>query len=261
MCLAAPAGGAPKPWQIDMQEPASASMREIVWFHDFVLVIIAIITVFVLGLLVYVMVRFNERSNPTPGRRTHHTGLEILWTVVPVVILVAIGYPSLKLHYFTDRVADPEMTLKVVGNQWYWSYEYPEAAIGFDSFMIPDEEIGDGQLRLLSVDNPVVLPVDTDIRVLLTSNDVIHAWALPQLMAKVDTVPGRINESWIRIEREGTYYGQCSELCGVNHGFMPIQIEAVSGEAYRRWLERAREEFALDDGEADRRLARAAPAD
>ena len=259
--FASAAIAAPKPWQVGSQEPASASMREILEFHDFVLVIITVITVFVLGLLVYVMVKFNEKANPVPTKTTHHAGLEVVWTVLPILILIIIGIPSLKLLYFTDRTADPEMTLKVIGNQWYWSYEYPAEELAFDSVMIPDEEIKEGQLRLLEVDNPVVLPVDTNVQILMTSNDVLHAWALPQLMSKVDTVPGRINESWIRIDREGTYYGQCSELCGVNHGYMPIVVKAVSKEAYQQWLKKAKKEFAHNDGEADPRLAHLTPAD
>ncbi len=240
-----------KPWQLGMSEPASTSMAEIAWMHNFLLIIITLITLFVLALLIIVMVRFNEKANPVPTKTTHNVLLEIAWTVIPVLILVVIAVPSLKLVYFLDRTDNPEVTIKAIGNQWYWSYEYPDenAGFGFDSVLVPEDQLKPGQIRLLTVDNPVVLPVDTNIRVLMTSNDVIHAWALPQLIYKVDTVPGRINESWMKITREGTFYGQCSELCGVNHGFMPIVVQAVSKAAYQQWLGQAKKTFAaLDDG-------------
>jgi cytochrome c oxidase subunit 2 len=246
--------GIARDWQMGFQEAASPVAEKIHEFHNLLLVIITVITLFVLALLIYVALRFNEKSNPTPSKTTHNTTLEVLWTAVPILILVVVAVPSFKLLYFMDRHDNPDMTIKVVGNQWYWSYEYD--GLVFDSLPLPDEDIGPGQARMLSVDNPVVLPVDTNIRVLQTSNDVIHNWAVPAFGLKLDTYPGRINENWVRITKEGIYYGQCSELCGVNHSFMPIEIHAVSKEAYKAWLEGPAQEFAVnDETDSDARLA------
>jgi cytochrome c oxidase subunit 2 len=174
--------------------------------------------------------------------------LEIVWTAVPIVILVIIAVPGMRLLYFSDKTQDYEMTLKVTGHQWYWSYTYPDQGdFQFDSILVPEDELEEWQPRLLTVDNRVVLPVDTNIQVLITSDDVIHDWAVPALGMKIDATPGRVNERWVRINEEGTYYGMCSELCGVNHGFMPIQVEAVSKEAFAEWVEQAKEEFARND--------------
>jgi len=195
-----------------------------------------------------VIIRFNAKRNPVPSKNTHNTLLEILWTAVPIVILVIIAIPSMKLLYYSDKTQNYDMTLKVTGHQWYWSYAYPDQGdFTFDSILVPKEDLKEGQLRLLTVDNRVVLPVDTDIQVLITSDDVIHDWAVPSLGMKVDATPGRVNERWVRIDQEGTYYGMCSELCGVNHGFMPIQVEAVSKEAFAEWVKKAKEEFASSD--------------
>ena len=235
----------PEPWQLGFQPAASPVMREITDFHNLLLVISVLICSVVLGLLIYVMVRFNEKANPTPSKTTHNTAIEVLWTALPVLILVIIAVPSFKLLYFMDRTQNPEMTIKATGHQWYWSYDYPDHGnFTFDALMIEDDDIQEGQLRLLETDERVVLPVDTDIRVLLTSDDVIHNWAIPALGVKIDTVPGRINETWVRIEREGTFYGQCSELCGINHAYMPIAIEAVSKAAFAEWVKKAKQEFA-----------------
>jgi cytochrome c oxidase subunit 2 len=176
----------------------------------------------------------------------------VLWTVVPVIILVIIAVPSFKVLYYMDKTQDAEMTLKVTGRQWYWDYSYPDQGdIGFSSYMIPDEEIKPGQKRLLEVDNRIVLPIDTNIRILVTAGDVIHSWAMPALGIKKDAIPGRINETWARIDKEGVYYGQCSEICGTNHGFMPIAIEAVSKERFQQWVEEAKVKFAgNNDGPA-----------
>jgi cytochrome c oxidase subunit 2 len=174
--------------------------------------------------------------------------LEVVWTAVPIVILVIIAIPGMRLLYFHDRTPDYELTLKVTGHQWYWTYTYPDQGeFEFDSIMIPDDDLKPGQPRMLSVDNQVVLPVDTNVQVLVTSDDVIHNWAIPALGMKIDATPGRVNERWVRVNKEGTYYGMCSELCGVNHGFMPIQVKAVSKEAFAEWVERAKEEFARAD--------------
>jgi cytochrome c oxidase subunit 2 len=182
--------------------------------------------------------------------------LEVIWTALPVVILVGIAIPSFRLLYHADVLPQAEMTVKAVGHQWYWSYEYPDhGGFGFDSVMVPDNEIKQGQLRLLEVDNRIVLPVDTTIRIVTTSVDVLHAWAVPALGLKTDSVPGRLNEMWVKIEKPGMYYGQCSELCGNNHGFMPIQVEAVSKEQFARWIEEAKRKFASSMPASDERVA------
>jgi cytochrome c oxidase subunit 2 len=199
----------------------------------------------VLALLLYVCFRFRASANATPSRRTHNTLLEIAWTAVPVLILVVIAIPSFKLLYFMDRVTDPELTIKAIGHQWYWSYEYPDDGdFTFDAYLVADEDLQEGQPRLLTTDNAVVLPVQTDIQVLITATDVLHSWAVPAFGVKTDGVPGRINETWLRIEEPGMYYGQCSELCGDYHGFMPIMVRAVTKEEYEAWTQQAQEEFA-----------------
>ncbi len=252
---------APVPWQMGFQPAASPVMKSIVGFHDFLLFIIFLIAGFVMCLLLYVIFRFNARRNPVPTRTTHNTVLEVIWTVVPITMLMLIAIPSFKLLYFMDRTANPEMTLKVIGHQWYWSYEYPDHGnFTFDALMIPDEELKPGAKRLLETDNRVVLPVGTNIRILMTSTDVIHAWAVPAFGVKTDTIPGRLTETWVRIEREGVYYGQCSELCGIKHGFMPIAVEAVSKPAFRQWLTEAKKKFAgLDAAPPRVRESRAGP--
>ncbi|MBI4183434.1 MAG: cytochrome c oxidase subunit II [Proteobacteria bacterium] len=240
---------APEPWQLYFQPPASPVMERLVAFHDMLLVIIIGICVLVLGLLLYVIVRFRASRNPVPSRTSHNTVVEVLWTVVPVIVLVIIAIPSFRLLYFQDRTADAEMTLKVVGHQWYWSYEYSDdGGFTFDANLVSDAEIKPGQRRLLETDNRVVLPVDTNVRLLFTSTDVLHSWAVPALGVKMDTIPGKVNETWTRITKPGTYFGQCSELCGVNHGFMPVAIDAVSKEDFAKWVAEAKQKFARADG-------------
>ena len=248
--LAVPAQASqPTPWQIGFQPAASTAMERIADFHELLLWIITVTVIFVLILLGIVIVRFNARSNPTPSRTTHNTLLEIGWTVIPVVILVIIAIPSFKLLYYMDRTDEAEMTLKAIGHQWYWSYEYPDHDdLTFDSLMIEDDELQEGDPRLLATDTRVVLPVDTNIRLLITADDVLHAWAIPAFGVKMDAVPGQLNETWVRVNKEGVYYGQCSELCGVNHGFMPIAVEVVSKEAFAAWVEQAKQEFASEPG-------------
>lgn len=239
------------PWQMWFQEARSPSAEVIHDLHDLLFTVEVGIVVFVLAIMAYIVARFNSKSNPVPSKTSHNTLLEIVWTVVPILILIIIAVPSLKSLYFTDKTENPEMTIKVTGNQWYWTYTYPEHdEIEFDSIMIEEEDLEEGQPRLLSVDNPLVLPVGTNIRILLTTNDVIHNFAMPSLMLKLDTTPGRLNETWVNINDEGTYYGMCSELCGVNHGFMPVQIEAVSKEAFAEWLVGAKEEWASNDDDS-----------
>lgn len=247
LLIAAPAlADYARPTELGFQPAASPVMHKMVEFHNMMLWIISIITVFVLLLLVYVVIRFNAKANPVPSKTTHHVGLEIVWTVVPILILLAISYKSFPLLYYMDRAEKPEMTLKVKGYQWYWGYEYPGQGIEFTANMIPDKEIDKTkkQMRLLSTDNPVVLPVDTTIQILVTAEDVLHAFAMPAFGVKMDAVPGRTNETWVKIEKPGIYYGQCSELCGKNHAFMPIEIHAVSKEDYAAWIEEAKKKFA-----------------
>ena len=236
------------PWQMWLQEPMSPSAEVV---HDLNLLLIWIevaIVIFVLALMVYILIRFSEKNNPVPSKTTHNTLLEVVWTAVPILILVGIAVPSLKALYFADHTPEAEMTLKVMGNQWYWTYEYPDHdSLEFDSVFIPDEELKKGQPRMLSVDNPVYLPADTNVRLLLSSNDVIHNWAIPSLAVKLDTTPGRINETWVRINKPGDYYGMCSELCGVNHGYMPIHIKAIPKAEFAAWVMKAKKEFSSNE--------------
>jgi cytochrome c oxidase subunit II len=253
-------GGAPTAWQLNFQAPASPVAEMIVSLHDLLLFITVAISAFVLVLMAYACIRYRASRHPVPSRRTHNSVLEIAWTAIPVLILVVIAIPSFKLLYFMDRVVDPEMTLKAIGRQWYWSYEYPDQGnFTFDAYMIAEQDLKEDQLRLYDVDNPVVLPVDTDIRLLTTASDVIHSWAMPALGVKMDAVPGKVNETWLRINEPGVYYGQCSELCGDYHAFMPIRIEAVSKEDFEAWTKQAQEQFARADAGievADRQLGK-----
>lgn len=240
LALFGPAGAMaaqPEPWQIDFQPAVTPIMEQIQDFNFLLSVIIIAISAFVMVLLGYVMFRFSVKRNPVPSRTSHNTVIEVIWTVVPIMILVLVAVPSFKLLYLEDRTPDADMTIKAIGHQWYWSYEYPDHdGISFDSLMVQDSELKDGEPRLLATDNDIVLPVDTTVRVLVTADDVLHAWAVPAFGVKIDAVPGRLNETWVRIQEEGTYYGQCSELCGVNHGFMPISVRAVSQEEFQRWV-------------------------
>lgn len=248
----------PRPWGIGLQDPATPVAERLHEFHNMLLIIIAAIVLFVMGLLLYVMLRFNARANPKPSTTTHNVMLEVLWTVVPVVILIVIAVPSFKLLYYMDRTAEPEMTLKITGYQWYWGYEYPDHGdISLMSNMIPDDQIdpSKGQVRLLSTDNPVILPVDTNIQLIVTAADVIHSFAVPAFGVKIDAVPGRLNETWVRIEKPGVYYGQCSEICGIGHAFMPIEIIAVSKEDFAAWVANQRGESASLDMRAVVRTA------
>lgn len=238
----------PQPWQLNLQPPASSSALRIHEFHDLLLYIIFAIAIFVLILLVWVVIRYNSKANPVPAQFTHNVLLEVVWTVIPVIILIVIAIPSFKVLYYNDRIENPEMTLKVTGRQWYWDYEYPDhEGIAFSSYMIADEDITEDQRRLLSTDNVVVLPIDTNIQILMTAGDVLHSWTVPAFGVKIDAVPGRLNETWVRIDKPGTYYGQCSELCGKDHSYMPIEIRAVTKEEFENWLVTAKEEFASID--------------
>lgn len=235
----------PVPMQMGLQDPATPIMEEIIWFDNFLLYIITAITLFVTALLLIVMVRFNAKANPEPSKTTHNTFLEVVWTVVPVLILIAIAIPSFRLLYHQVEIPEADMTVKAVGYQWYWGYEYPDHGdFAFDSIMLEDDELEAGQPRLLATDTAMVVPVGATVRVIVTAADVIHNWAVPAFGVKMDAVPGRLNETWFRATKTGTFYGQCSELCGVRHAFMPIMVEVVSQEEFAAWVEEAREEYA-----------------
>jgi cytochrome c oxidase subunit 2 len=243
----------PQTWETGFQEPATPVMAEIVAFHDQLLVIMVVIAAVVLGLLVAVVLRFNHKRNPTPSRTTHNTVLEVAWTVVPVLVLVYIATQSFPLIYFADRTAEPEMTLKATGHQWYWTHEYPDHGnVAVDS-NLNWEATGDD--RLLEVDNHIAVPVNTKIRLLVTADDVIHSWAMPSFGVKLDAVPGRTNETWFEVTREGTFYGQCSELCGNGHAYMPIVVDAVSKEKFDAWIKQ--QQAKMNGGAATTSVARA----
>jgi cytochrome c oxidase subunit 2 len=244
------ATGEPKPWELGLQKAATPVMEDIIWFHDFLLWVIAAIALFVLLLLVIVMVRFNARANPVPSRTTHNTMIEVIWTVVPVLILVTIAVPSFRLLFFQLDIPKADVTVKATGKQWFWTYSYPDSKFEFDSLMVEDKDLKPGQPRLLAVDNEMVVPVNKVVKVLTTGADVIHSWAVPSFGVKIDAVPGRINETWFKAEREGTYYGQCSELCGRNHAFMPIVVHVVSAKEYAAWLDQAKKKYASTDDSA-----------
>lgn len=235
---AALSDGQPQPWQMTFQAAASPVMERITSLHNYITVVMILVVVLVMALLAIVMIRFNAKANPKPQTFSHNTVLEVAWTAIPVLILLVIAVPSFKLLYFMDRASDADFTLKVTGHQWYWSYEYPDHNLSFDSFMKDASALEPNDPRLLAVDNEVVIPVGATVRVVMTSQDVIHAWAVPALGVKTDSMPGRLNETWIRADRAGTYYGQCSELCGVNHGFMPIAVRAVSAEEFKGWVQK-----------------------
>ena len=248
------------PWQTGYQDAATPVMREVQAFNDLLMPLIISVFVFVVALLLYTMYRFSAARNPEPSKTIHNTIVEVVWTVVPIMILIVFTVPSFKLLYFQDRTVDAEMTITAIGHQWYWTYEYPDHdGLTYDAVMIEDEDITEGQSRLLETDNRLVVPVATNIRLLTTADDVIHAWGVPAFGIKIDSVPGRVNETWFHVEREGVYYGQCSELCGVRHGFMPITVEVLSKDAFAAWLVAAKQEFA-SLGAPVTTVARAAPA-
>ena len=234
--------------QIGMEPAVTPIAHYMHWFHnDLLLPVIVVISLFVAGLLGYIVVRFNETANPIPSKTTHHTVLEIAWTIIPVLILFVIAIPSMKL--LTDELVVPksDMTMKVTGHQWFWSYEYPKDQNGgfsFDSYLVKDEDLKPGMLRQLSVDNQVVVPVDKTIHLLVTATDVIHGFTIPSFGVRIDAVPGRMNESWFRAEKEGVYYGQCSKICGQDHAYMPIAFKVVSQDDYKKWLDDAKKNFA-----------------
>ena len=235
----------PKNWQLGFQDSASQGMTEIVSFHNNILLpVIIAISVFVLFLMIYVCIRFRASKNPNPSKTTHNVAVEVLWTLIPCLILIVMAVPSFKILYKQDTIPKADVIVKAIGYQWYWGYEYPDENIIFESYMIKEDELKENQPRLLTVDNEVVVPVNKVVKVLITANDVLHAWALPSFGVKRDAVPGRINETWFKAEKVGTYYGQCSELCGIQHAFMPITVRVVTDEEYAIWLAEAKMKFA-----------------
>jgi cytochrome c oxidase subunit 2 len=265
MLAAAPCGaamaqvvGAPLPWEMGMQRGYGPLKDEEIWLHDVVLVIITLITLFVAGLLVWVMWRYNARRNPVPTRTSHNTVIEVLWTVIPVLILVGIAIPSFRLVYFQDRTRDADLTIKVTGHQWYWEYTYPDNGnIDFSSYIIPDDQLKPGQRRLLEVDNQLVVPVGKNIRVLQTSGDVIHSWFIPAIGVQRYAIPGRTIETWFKVDQAGTFYGQCNQICGTNHSRMPIVVRAVPEKEFTAWLAEAKTKFS-DAAQPERREIAAA---
>ncbi len=257
--LATP-NGQPQPAQMNLPAPATNKMADIVWFHNWLLVLITAISVFVLVLLVYACWRFSAKRNPVPSKLTHHTGLEVAWTIIPVLILVVVAIPSFRI--LRDQLVLPpaDVTIKVTGKQWYWSWEYPKdgGAFGFDALMLDDKQrlelVNSGKAkpnevpRLLGVDNEALVPVGKIVRLQVTAADVIHKFALPAFGLKIDAIPGRLNETWFKAETEGLYFGQCSFICGQNHAYMPIAIRVVSQERYAAWLVESQKKFAAVDG-------------
>jgi len=235
----------PKPWQMDLQEPAGIIATKATDLHNFLLIIITLISVFVLGLLIYVCIKFREKPGVKPSKTSHNTIIEIIWTVVPVLILVVIAVPSFKLLYLTEADKPVDMVIKVSGAQWYWNYEYPDDGISFDSYIIAEEDLKPGQKRMLEVDNPIVVPEGTRIKFLITGNDVMHSFFVPSLALQVYSIPGRINELWTEVPLgKKKYYGQCNQICGVNHAYMPIVIQALPKDEYEIWLKDAKVKFA-----------------
>ncbi|MDO8606357.1 MAG: cytochrome c oxidase subunit II [Phaeospirillum sp.] len=238
----------PQPWAIGFQKGASPTMERIQSLTSFINVVIVSITALVSALLGYACWRFSAKRNPKPANWSHNTPLEVAWTAIPAIILLLIAIPSFRLLYFMDRVNDAELTVKIVGHQWYWSYEYPDHDFKFDSMIVTEDALKPGQPRLLTADNELVVPAGVPVRLQMTADDVIHSWAVPAFGVKTDAVPGRLNESWVQVNEPGVYYGQCSQLCGINHGFMPIQVRALPKDEFAAWAAAAKRKFAHLDG-------------
>jgi cytochrome c oxidase subunit 2 len=236
---------APLPWQLGFQPAASPVMERIEDFHRLLLYIIVAVSLFVLALIVWIAIRYNHRSNPIPSKTAHNTVIEVVWTIVPVIILVIIAIPSFKLLYYEAAIPPPDLTIKAIGKQWFWTYEYPGANFTFDSLGLSDADAAkQNKPRLLGVDNVIVVPVNAVVKVQTTGADVIHSWAIPAFGVKMDAIPGRINETWFQATKQGVYFGECSELCGARHAFMPIEVHVVSQDAYKAWLAGAKKKFA-----------------
>ena len=246
----------PKPWQMDLQPPAGIIAEKATDLHNFLLVVITLISVFVLGLLIYVCIKYREQPGVKPSKTSHNTIIEIIWTVVPVLILVVIAVPSFKLLYLTEADKPVDMVIKVSGAQWYWNYEYPDQEISFDSYIIADADLKDDQKRMLEVDNPLVVPEGTKIKFLITGNDVMHSFFVPSLALQVYSIAGRINEIWTEVPLgKKKYYGQCNQICGVNHAYMPIVIQALPKNEYEQWLKEAKVKFANKINSSPNKLA------
>jgi len=247
----------PRPWEMGMQPPGSPVALQIDKLHDLVLIIITLITIFVAALIGWVLWRYDAKRNPVPSQLSHHTGLEVAWTLIPVLILVVIAIPSFRLVYYEDRTTNPDITIKVTGHQWYWEYTYPDNGnVDFTSYMIKDDELKPGQLRLLDVDNQLVVPAGKNIRILTTSADVIHSFFIPSLGVQRYAIPGRTIETWVRVDKPGAYYGECNQICGTNHSFMPIAIKAMTEADFTTWVAQAKTKFATnDDGAAPAKVA------
>lgn len=226
----------PHPWGVWMQQAASPTMEAITRLNTLLTIIILAIVAAVFLLLGIAILRFGAKRHPVPARWTHNAPLEMAWTLLPVLLLVIIAFPSFRLLYAMDRTQKADLTLKVTGHQWYWTYAYPDAGVTFDANLVQDGDLRPDQPRLLSTDGPVILPVGASVRIQVTSDDVVHSWSVPSLGVKTDAIPGRLNETWVRIDRPGRFYGQCSQICGVNHGFMPIEIHAVPPDEFAAWL-------------------------
>jgi cytochrome c oxidase subunit II len=257
MFWAGAALAAPYNYEMGLQPAASPVMERIESFHQLLLYIIVAISLFVLALLIWIIVRYNRGANPTPSKTHHNTVLEVAWTIIPVIILVIIAIPSFKLLYYEATIPKPDVHLKVIGKQWFWTYQYPDDGnFQFDSLGLTDDAAkAANEPRLLGVDNAIVVPVDKVVEVETTGADVIHSWALPEMGVKMDAIPGRLNHTWFKATRTGTFYGECSELCGAKHAFMPIEVHVVSDAAYAAWLKTAKKKFAAIDSGTNTRLA------
>ena len=235
-------------WQLSFQNPATDLMGSVVGLHNIILIVMTLVTLFVLFLLFYVSFRFSAKRNPIPSTTTHNTVVEVLWTAIPIVILVVLAIPSFKLLYQQEKSENYDMTVKVIGHQWYWEYEYPDHGdFYFESYMVQDEDLQDGDLRLLTVDNPLVIPANKNIQILITAGDVLHSWAVPSMGLKTDAVPGRLNETWVNVKEPGIYRGQCSEICGTGHGFMPVVVKVLPESEFIAWANEAKNNYAINE--------------
>ena len=235
-------------WQLSFQNPATDLMGSVVGLHNVILIVMSLITVFVLFLLFYVSFRFSAKRNPIPSTTTHNTVVEVLWTAIPIVILVVLAIPSFKLLYQQEKSENYDMTVKVIGHQWYWEYEYPDHGdFYFESYMVQEQDLEEGDLRLLTVDNPLVIPANKNIQILITAGDVLHSWAVPSMGLKTDAVPGRLNETWVNVKEPGIYRGQCSEICGSGHGFMPVVVKVLPEREFMAWANEAKNNYAINE--------------
>ena len=235
-------------WQLSFQNPATDLMGSVVGLHNIILIVMTLVTLFVLFLLFYVSFRFSAKRHPIPSTTTHNTVVEVLWTAIPIVILVVLAIPSFKLLYQQEKSENYDMTVKVIGHQWYWEYEYPDHGdFYFESYMVQEQDLEEGDLRLLTVDNPLVIPANKNIQILITAGDVLHSWAVPSMGLKTDAVPGRLNETWVNVKEPGIYRGQCSEICGSGHGFMPVVVKVLPEREFMAWANEAKNNYAINE--------------